>query len=31
MFQQLNNVKDLNVFNALSNHGLVHNGFTWKK
>jgi len=29
MFVQLKNVKDLNVFDALSNHGLVHNVFQW--
>lgn len=29
MFVQLKDAKDLNVFNALSNHGLVHNGFRW--
>ncbi len=31
MIQQLVNAKNLPVYNALSNHGLVHNTFAFKK
>ncbi len=30
MFQKLANSTELKIYNAASNHGLVHNGFSWK-